>query len=292
MTVIETQNLTKSYGSKRGILNVNLKVQTGEIYGFIGPNGAGKSTTIRTLLSLIRKTSGEAKMFELDCEKDRERILEQVGYLPSEVFYYENMKARDLLDYSASFYKRDCTEKMKFLCDALEVELDKRLEDMSLGNRKKVGIVQGLMHSPLLLILDEPTTGLDPIMQKTFFEIIREENKNGAAIFFSSHILSEVAQLCSRVSIIKEGRLIETKYVHEMKYGNVRRINAVSKETGAFIGFEVPGMAQRQQNGKELTFLYNGNINALLSQICLIPLQGIEITEPPLEEIFMQYYNG
>ena len=146
--IIETKNLTKSYGKSRGIIDVNLTVNEGEIFGFIGPNGAGKSTTIRTLLSLIFKTSGEARVFGLDCEKDRERILAEVGYLPSEIFYYDNMKAIDLLKYSASFYGKDCSAKIKELSSVLELDLNKKIEDMSLGNKKKVGIIQGLLHSP------------------------------------------------------------------------------------------------------------------------------------------------
>jgi ABC-2 type transport system ATP-binding protein len=180
--IIETKNLTKSYGKARGIIDVNLTVNEGEIFGFIGPNGAGKSTTIRTLLSLIFKTSGEAKIFGLDCEKDKVKILSDVGYLPSEVFYYDNMKAMDLLNYSASFYKKDCTAKIGELSSALELDLTKKIEDMSLGNKKKVGIVQGLLHSPKLIILDEPTSGLDPLMQKTFFDLIKKENQNGVGI--------------------------------------------------------------------------------------------------------------
>jgi len=186
--IIETKNLTKYYGKARGIIDVNLTVEEGEIFGFIGPNGAGKSTTIRTLLSLIYKTSGQAKIFGLDCEADKVAILKDVGYLPSEVFYYDNMRAIDLFHYSASFYKKDCSNRIDELASLLQVNLRQKIEDMSLGNKKKVGIIQGLLHSPRLIILDEPTSGLDPLMQKTFFDLIREENKRGATVLFSSHI--------------------------------------------------------------------------------------------------------
>ena len=205
--VIETKNLTKYYGKARGILDVSLSVEEGEIFGFIGPNGAGKSTTIRTLLSLIHKTSGEARIFGLDCEADHVKILEDVGYLPSEVFYYDRMRAIDLFRYSASFYQRDCSQRIQELSALLQVNLQQKIEDMSLGNKKKVGIIQGLLHSPRLIILDEPTSGLDPLMQKTFFDLIREENRRGATVLFSSHILSEVQRICDRVAIIKEGRI-------------------------------------------------------------------------------------
>ena len=208
MHIIETKDLTKYYGKHRGIENVTFQVQEGEIFGFIGPNGAGKSTTIRTLLSLIHKTSGEATIFGLDCERDSREILKQVGYLPSEVFYYDKMKAIDLLTYSASFYSGDCTNRIRELAWRLELDLNKRVEDMSLGNKKKVGIIQGLLHSPKLIILDEPTSGLDPLMQRTFFDLIREENQRGATVLFSSHILGEVQRMCHRVAIIKDGALV------------------------------------------------------------------------------------
>jgi ABC-2 type transport system ATP-binding protein len=169
MYVIETEKLTKYYGKSRGIVDVDLQIKSGEIFGFIGPNGAGKSTTIRILLSLIRKTSGEAKLFGLDHEKNRKEILEKTGYLPSEVFYYDKMKAGDLFKYSESFYKKDCRAKINELVEILEVDMNKKIEDMSLGNKKKVGIIQGLLHSPELIILDEPTSGLDPLMQKKIF---------------------------------------------------------------------------------------------------------------------------
>ena len=214
--IIETKNLTKYYGKARGIIDVSLSVEEGEIYGFIGPNGAGKSTTIRTLLSLIYKTSGEAKIFGLDTEAHKVEILKQVGYLPSEVFYYDNMRAIDLFKYSASFYKKDCSKRIEELSALLQVNLRQKIEDMSLGNKKKVGIIQGLLHAPRLIILDEPTSGLDPLMQRTFFDLIKEENRRGATVLFSSHILSEVQRICDRVAIIKEGRIITEQKIGEL----------------------------------------------------------------------------
>ncbi|PST48982.1 ABC transporter [Bifidobacterium callitrichos] len=221
---ILTRHLTKRYGKARGIEDVNLIVRQGEIFGFIGPNGAGKSTTIRTLLGLIRKTGGEASILGLDCERDRTRILEQVGYLPSEVFYYDGMRARDLLKYAAGFYRTDCSARIKELSARLGLNLDQKVEDMSLGNRKKVGIVQGLMHSPKLIILDEPTSGLDPLVQRAFFDLIREEHARGATVLFSSHILSEVQRICDRVAIIREGRIVAVRSVAEMRRSAVKRV--------------------------------------------------------------------
>ncbi|WP_288222371.1 ABC transporter ATP-binding protein [uncultured Clostridium sp.] len=289
--IIETKNLTKSYGNSRGIIDVNLTVKQGEIFGFIGPNGAGKSTTIRTLLSLIKKTSGDANIFGLDCEKDKVEILKEVGYLPSEVFYYDNMKARDLLNYSASFYNKDCSEKIKELSEALELDLNKKIEDMSLGNKKKVGIVQGLLHSPKLIILDEPTSGLDPLMQKKFFEIIKKENERGATVLFSSHILSEVQKICDRVAIIKEGRIIKTEKISDLKQSAYKKVafnitDEIPKE------LNIPGAKNIEINGQNISFLYKGNMNLLLEEIGKFKLANIDITEPSLEEVFMHYYEA
>lgn len=286
--VIETKKLTKSYGKARGIIDVDLTVNEGEIFGFIGPNGAGKSTAIRTLLSLIYKTSGEARIFGLDCHTHREEILKNVGYLPSEVFYYDNMKAIDLLNYSASFYRKDCTQRIRELADALELDLGKKIEDMSLGNKKKVGIVQGLLHSPKLIILDEPTSGLDPLMQKTFFELIRQENRRGATVLFSSHILSEVQRICDRVAIIKEGRIVSTQKISELQNSACKKVSFTA--AAPIESFSLAGAADVELSGDLVSFVYRGDLNTLLAALGGYPLRNLEITEPSLEEIFMHYY--
>ncbi|MBP7840383.1 MAG: ABC transporter ATP-binding protein [Acidaminococcaceae bacterium] len=287
--IIETKKLTKSYGKARGIIDIDLKVNEGEILGFIGPNGAGKSTTIRTLLSLIYKTSGEAKIFGLDCHKDKVQILKDVGYLPSEVFYYDNMKAIDLLNYSASFYSgKDCKKRIRELASALELDLNKKIEDMSLGNKKKVGIVQGLLHSPKLIILDEPTSGLDPLMQRTFFELIKEENKRGATILFSSHILSEVQRICDHVAIIKDGRIINTQKISELQENAYKKVSFTSNSP--INSFELAGANDIQINSNNVTFIYKGDCNALLTAVNGQTITNVDISEPSLEEIFMHYY--
>ncbi|MFZ2619234.1 MAG: ABC transporter ATP-binding protein, partial [Anaerolineae bacterium] len=209
MSVIEVSKLTKYYGKARGIEDVSFSEEEGEIFGFIGPNGAGKSTTIRLLLSLIHPTSGSAKVFGKDVVTHGPEIRRDIGYLPSEVYYYEGMKVVDLLKYSASFYNGDCTQRMHELSETMELEMNRRISDLSYGNKKKVGIVQGLLHSPKLLFLDEPTSGLDPLMQRKYFNLIREENARGVTVFFSSHILGEVQRLCTRVGIIREGSIVE-----------------------------------------------------------------------------------
>lgn len=287
---IETKKLTKSYGTSRGIIDVDLNVLEGEVFGFIGPNGAGKSTTIRTLLGLIYKTSGEASILGKDIEKNHVEILQDVGYLPSEVFYYDNMKAIDLLNYSASFYKKDCTSKIKELSSALELDLNKKIEDMSLGNKKKVGIVQGLLHSPKLIILDEPTSGLDPLMQKIFFELIEKENKQGTSVLFSSHILSEVQKICDRVAIIKEGRIINIQKISELKQNSYKKVVFSTKEMLPN-NFNIAGAREIVQTNGSIHFLYQGDCNLLLKELNNYDLLNIDITEPSLEEIFMHYYT-
>ena len=287
--VIETHKLTKNYGKSRGIVDVDIIVDEGEIFGFIGPNGAGKSTTIRTLLSLVYKTSGEAKIFGLDCHKNREEILRNVGYLPSEIFYYDNMRALDLLNYSASFYHKDCSARITELADLLELDLSKKIEDMSLGNRKKVGIVQGLLHSPKLIILDEPTNGLDPLMQKTFFDLIQEENKKGATVLFSSHILDEVQRICDRVAIIKEGRIINTQKITELREQSYKKVAFHAAQP--IPQFEIEGGANVAINHDRVSFVFKGDVNALLHKLSQYRLINLDISEPSLEAIFMHYYR-
>ena len=289
--VVETEKLTKYYGKSRGIIDVDLKIEEGEIFGFIGPNGAGKSTTIRTLLSLIHKTSGNAKIFGLDCEKEREKILEEVGYLPSEVFYYDHMKAIDLLKYSASFYKKDCNQRIQELSEVLELDRDKRIEDMSLGNKKKVGIIQGLLHSPKLIVLDEPTSGLDPLMQKKFFDLIKEENKRGATVLFSSHILGEVQKICNRVAIIIEGKIVQTQKMSDLQQNSYKKVFLTLPDDGKNHKIEITGASKIEATGQSLNFIFKGDCNKLIQEIAAFPISNIDIMEPTLEEIFMHYYT-
>ncbi len=254
MSVIEVSNLTKFYGKSRGIVDVSFKEEEGEIFGFIGPNGAGKSTTIRLLLSLIHPTSGTAKVFGKDVTTHGPEIRRDIGYLPSEVFYYEGMKVKDLLNYSASFYAGDCTQRIKELSDLMELEMNRRISDLSYGNKKKVGIVQGLLHSPKLLFLDEPTAGLDPLMQRKFFDLIRKENARGVTVFFSSHILGEVQRLCNRVGIIREGKIVEISDIRTLQKNNYKKVTVTSEgnKTGRFEDGGGYQRAIRERHGKLL----------------------------------------
>ncbi len=290
MSIIEVNNLTKYYGKARGIVDVSFNVDEGEIFGFIGPNGAGKSTTIRLFLSLIYPTSGEAKIFGKDCIKYGPEIRQDIGYLPSEVFYYEGMKVLDLLKYSASFYKKDCTKRLYELSDLMELDLKRRIDDLSYGNKKKVGIVQGLLHSPKLIVLDEPTAGLDPLMQQNFFNLIREEHQRGATVFFSSHILGEVQRLCSRVAIIKEGSIINIQDIKSLQHDNYKKIRITAEKLDEK-AFSFDGISNIQRENGVLSFLYRGNINQVTKVISGMQLSDLIIEEPTLEEIFLHYYE-
>lgn len=290
MSVIEVKNLTKYYGKARGIVDVSFHVDEGEIFGFIGPNGAGKSTTIRLLLSLIHPTSGTGTIFGKDCIQFGPEIRRDIGYLPSEVFYYERMRVIDLLKYAASFYEGDHTQRMNELAELMELEMNRRIEDLSYGNRKKVGIVQGLLHQPKLLFLDEPTAGLDPLMQQKFFQLVREENKRGVTVFFSSHILGEVQRMCTRVGIIREGRIAEISDIKTLQQNNYKKIR-ISAEGLDPQAFSLPGVTNLVKENGALSFFFKGNINHVVQQVSTLQLSDIVIEEPTLEEIFMHYYE-
>lgn len=290
MGVIETTNLTKYYGKSLGIEDVNLNVEEGEIFGFIGPNGAGKSTTIRLLLNLIYPTKGSAKIFGKDVIESGPEIRKNIGYLPSEIFYYEKMKVRELLNYSASFYEGDYKNRIKELSETMELDLDRRIEDLSYGNKKKVGIVQGLLHEPKLIILDEPTSGLDPLMQQKFFDLIRDENDKGATVFFSSHILKEVQDLCNRVAIIRKGSIVEVEDIRTLRENNYKKILIIAENINEEI-FNIDGVTNLQKDNDEVSLFYKGDINKLINSISKVNARDVMIEEPTLEEIFMHYYR-
>lgn len=288
---VEIKNLTKFYGKHCAIDNINLSIPEGKIYGFIGPNGSGKSTTIRCLLSLIYPTSGEALIFGKDCIKCSTEIAKNIGYLPSEVFYYDNMRVKDLLNYSASFYDKDCSQRINELCNILELDINRKIDNLSYGNRKKVGIVQGLLHNPKLIILDEPTGGLDPLMQRKFFDLIKEENRKGATIFFSSHILSEVQKLCDYVSFIKGGKIIETESIHSLKENSYKRVYLESLSPINEGYFNLDGITKLNIQKNHVSFIFRGDINKLTDKLSGISLVDISLVEPDLEEIFIHYYD-
>lgn len=287
MSVIETKKLTKFYGKNRGITDLDLSVSEGDFFGFIGPNGAGKSTTIRTLLGLIYPTSGEARIFGRDIIRDKTDILSDIGYMPSEAAFYNRMKVKEIIALSAKIRKKDCSAEADRLCERLTLDKEKRVDELSLGNRKKVSIVCALQHKPRLCILDEPTSGLDPLMQKEFFDILKERHSAGATIFLSSHVLSEIQKNCSRAAIIKEGRLIALDSVENLSKTSAKRVvlhgvNTVPESLSA---------RSVEVNGDSVSFLYNGDIRELLNALGSLPIYDMTITEPSLDEIFMHYYE-
>ena len=288
MAAIKIKNLTKSYGKARGIIDINLTVEDGEFFGFIGPNGAGKSTTIRTLLGMIQVTSGEARVLGYDIQKESTKLLSEIGYLPSEAVFYSGMKVKDVLKLSADLYKKDCAEERKLLCERLQLDVNRKVDELSFGNRKKVAIVCALQHNPRLLILDEPTSGLDPLMQKEFFDILRERNEKGVTIFLSSHILSEVQTHCKRASIIREGRLIACDSVEELAKTNAKRVSIVGE-----VNIDaLEGVRDKKIEQDVVSFLYSGDMNTLIQHVSKADIKDLSITEPDLEEIFMHYYEA
>lgn len=290
MNAIETIGLTKYYGKARGIIDLNLVIPEGEIYGFIGPNGAGKSTTIRLLLSLLFPSGGSGKIYGKDIVKEGPSIKRMIGFVPSEVHYYDNMTVNELLHYSARFYKVAFDKEHKNLIDALDLDLTIKIEDLSMGNRKKVAVIQSLLHRPRLLILDEPTSGLDPLMQNRFFEILKAKNKQGTTIFFSSHILAEVQKFCHRVAIIKDGKIVDEEDILSMKEKSLYRVTYQLKGSSDKVISDLKGIVSYEQDENHISFLYKGEIALLLKELYNIPIERLAITEPDLEEVFMHYY--
>ncbi len=288
MSVISADRLTKSYGKSRGIINLDLDVCEGEFFGFIGPNGAGKSTTIRTLLGLIYPTSGRAEIFGKDIVKQKKEILADIGYMPSEAFFYGGMRVRDVIALSAKLRKADCGKEAESLCERLGLDTAKRVDELSLGNRKKVSVVCALQHKPKLCILDEPTSGLDPLIQKEFFDILKERHSEGATIFLSSHILSEIQKNCSRAAIIKDGRLIALDSVENLSKTSAKRVTLHGVKT---VPAEL-GARNAESTGDSVSFLYSGDIKLLLSIAQKLPIYDMTVAEPGLDEIFMHYYES
>lgn len=287
MEVMKTTKLTKYYGKVRGIKELDLTVTHGEFFGFIGPNGAGKSTTIRTVLGLIAPTSGDAMIFGKDVTKEREAILQNIGYLPSEALFYQGMKVKDILRLSADLRKVDCSAESKRLCERLQLDTVRKIDDLSFGNRKKVAIVCALQHRPELLVLDEPTGGLDPLMQKEFFDILRERNREGTTIFLSSHVLSEIQRNCTRAAIIRDGRIIAQGSVDDLSKTSAKRITV----HGSIHLENLSGVRDRKAGEDGISFLYSGDMGSLLRTLASGQVDDLTVTEPDLEEIFLHYYE-
>ena len=288
MNAIQLSNLTKYYGKSRGILNLNLDVKEGEFFGFIGPNGAGKSTTIRTLLGLITPSSGQAKIFDETIRRRNPQIRSHIGYLPSEAVFYRGMKGKDRLKLSADLHHKNCSAEREILCRRLQLDVNRKVDELSFGNRKKVAIVSALQHQPKLLILDEPTSGLDPLMQREFFHIIRERNEQGATVFLSSHVLSEIQRNCTRAAIIREGRIIACDRVEALSKTNAKRISV----QGQVSLDSLEEIRDLKENDGVFSFLYGGDIHRLLETLSAGTITDLSISDPDLDEIFLHYYEN
>jgi len=288
-TVIEIKHLKKYYGNNRGVEDVSLKINKGDIYGFIGPNGAGKSTTIRTIMGLINKTSGEILINGKELDKDDLELKKIIGYLPSEVNLYGEMTIDELLNYHDSFYEKDCIKRKNELIKLLKIDKNKKIEDLSLGNLKKVGIVLALMHEPEILILDEPTSGLDPIMQNVFHEILMKEKEKGTTILYSSHVLSEVSSICDKVGFIKDGKIIKEDLISNIKMDNYTYLKIISKDNDK-IKKELNLKIYKESDG-ELVLFNNMNPNELLSKLSKYNIDRLLIEDVPLEDLFINYYK-
>jgi ABC-2 type transport system ATP-binding protein len=288
MNIIQIQNFTKYYGKSRGVIDLNLEVKDNDFFGFIGPNGAGKSTTIRYLLGLIKPTSGRATIFDKDCIKDSTSILEDIGYMPSEAMFYNDMRVQDLIKLSANLHRKDCTQEAKDLCDRFQLDTRKKICELSLGNRKKVSIICALQHSPRLYILDEPTSGLDPLMQKEFFDVLTKRNKEGATVFLSSHVLNEIKRYCNHAAIIREGKLIAHSTVYDLSKSDTKKISIYGITTLPAL----LGVSNVEFFSDHISFLFQGPIPELLQSLQNLPITDISITDLDLDEIFMHFYES
>lgn len=290
MKSIKIEHLTKSYGKNRGVNDINLEIEPGVTYGFIGPNGAGKSTTIKCLMNFINKNSGDILVNGEEVNNKNYKIKENIGYLPSEIHLYEDLTVKAMFEYSASFYKKNCTKKMKSLIKRLEIDTSKKIDELSLGNLKKVGIVLALMHDPDYIIMDEPTSGLDPLMQDVFYNILDEEKKNGKTIFFSSHLLNEVKKVCDKVAIIKNGEIIKLSDISNLEEENVFKVSVKSKKVKDIKKkLKIKNISLEVED--KIEFIYDKDINELISVLAKYEIDNLLIQDLDIEDIFMHYYK-
>lgn len=287
--ILKIENLTKYYGKILGVKNLSLTLNEGEIFGFIGPNGAGKSTTIRSIMNLINKTEGTILINGKEFDKDNIELKKIIGYLPSEIHLYEDLTVKEMLDYHESFYKKNIHKRRKELVKRLKLNESKKIEDLSLGNAKKLGIVLAFMHEPKLLILDEPTSGLDPIMQQVFYELLKEENEKGTTIFYSTHILSEVSKICDRVGIIKDGELLKIETIEKMLNKNFTFVTIESKEVEKIIKDLKLNTNVIENN--IIKFKNELSSDLLIKKLSKYKIERILIEEATLEDIFLHYYK-
>lgn len=291
--MIEINHLTKYYGKSRGIIDVTLNVARGEIFGFLGPNGAGKTTTIRTLMDLIRPTKGSARVLGMDPQKEGAKVRNAVGYLPSDFGMSSRETARQYLFNLHAMMGKKGYGRIEEVAEIFDLDLDRRIKDLSRGNKQKVGIVSAFMHSPPLLILDEPTSGLDPLMQQEFYSLLREEKARGVTVFLSSHNLPEVDAVCDRVGIIREGRLVvvEPKSSFKKKMGKrmfVRFNDGLDPRRFA----RIDGVEVESSGEGEIVLVVSRNVDAVIKELSRYKVLDLSFDEMPLEELFLKYYVG
>ena len=288
-TIMEIKNLTKYYGKIKGIENLSLELKEGEIFGFIGPNGAGKSTTIRSIMNLINKTSGTVFIEGKKFTKDNIEFKEKIGYLPSEVYLYDDLYVEEMLNYHIKFYKKDISKRRKELVKLFELDESKKIEDLSLGNLKKLGIILAFMHEPKMLILDEPTSGLDPIMQNVFYNLLKEEKKKGCTILYSTHVLSEVSKICDRVGIIKDGSLIKIEKIEDLSKINLGFVTIISNDSKKII--RDLNVHILYENENTIKFKNNISYDELIKKLANYSIDKILIEDMNLEDMFLHYYK-
>lgn len=287
--ILEIKNLSKYYGDILGIKNVSFDLYKGEIFGFIGPNGSGKSTTIRSILNLINKTSGEVLFNGRPLIKDEIELYKEIGYLPSEVNLYEDLKVNEILDFHAQFFDSDVSKRRKELIKRLSLDEKRKIEELSLGNLKKLGIVLAFMHEPKIIILDEPTSGLDPIVQNEFYKLLLEEKEKGTTIFYSTHVLSEISRVCDRVGIIKSGELLEIEPIKEIENKHLSYVTITSKDIENIISdLKLKNITVMENTIK---FKNTTNINKLIKTISKYKIDKIYIEAASIEDIFLHYYK-
>lgn len=294
---IQAEHLTKRYGAHRGVTDLSFQVEPGEVFGFLGPNGAGKTTTIRQLMGLIRPTSGKVSIFGLDCWAQAKQTKAMIGYLPGDIHLYENMTGREFLAFFAAFRAASVEQpRVADLAARLDVDLERQIKHLSKGNRQKVGIIQALMHRAPLLILDEPSSGLDPLKQVDFIELLREEKERGTTILLSSHALVEVERIADRVAIIREGELVAIEQMSDLRHLAERRLTLRLSQP-------VPGLSEQVQeldgvsviavdaSGLIIDLGVRGAVRPLLSWLAGLPVDDFTFGPADLESVFLRYYG-
>ncbi|MBE2201742.1 MAG: ABC transporter ATP-binding protein [Anaerolinea sp.] len=290
--VIETRDLTVYYNRHRGIVDVNLTVEKGEVFGFLGPNGAGKTTTQRVLLDVIRPTKGQAFIFGKDCQKEGGAIRQRIGYLPGELSLYADMKAQEFFEMVDALWGNQGDKAYRdSLCERLNLDAGRKIREFSRGNKQKVGVVAAFMHKPDLLILDEPTSGLDPLVQQSVLDMVREAKANGRTVFFSSHILSEVQAVCDRVGIIREGQLVATQRIEDLVRQQFERVRLDFTTMPPADAFALDGVTEVSRDERGVLLEIRGNLNAVLTTSVTYHVTGIKTETVSLEDIFLAYYG-